>query len=143
MAGKPASRRKPEAFKPTQSGEVSYRLLREAAVKRTKTNPLYKEETCDAHPMLLRAAKAIGEPTGRSCDICDQGELVLLRYAFGPRLPAEGKCLETAADQERLAKKTGMFICRVVEVCCVCSWNYMISSYIIKEPTLEQTELSE
>ena len=135
MALKPASNFPSWRRSPASSSglaEVSYRFLREAAVKEAKTNPISLVDSCDAHPMLLRAANAIGAPTGRLCAICEQDELVLVRYAFGPGLPAEGRCLEDDADQARLAKKVGVFTCRVVEVCCSCSWNYLTGSYTVK-----------
>lgn len=113
------------------SGEVSYMYMRAVAVRQARENPLYRLEMCEAHPMLLRAANAIGEPSGRLCGVCRGRELVLLRYAFGRGLPAEGKCLETEADHRRLASRSGNFKCRVVEVCCACSWNYLIGSYNI------------
>lgn len=103
--------------------------MREAAVRQARENPLYRLEMCEAHPMLLRAANAIGEPSGRLCGVCRGRELVLLRYAFGRGLPAEGKCLETEADHRRLARRSVNSNCRVVEVCCACSWNYLIGSY--------------
>jgi len=132
MAPKPAS--KVRSLSPTESGsaEISYRFMREQVIAEAKVNPILRSEMCDAHPMLLRAAKAIGEPANRLCAFCDRSELVLLRYAFGPRLPAEGRCLESSADQKRLTQKAGSFTCRVVEVCCSCSWNYMISCYTIR-----------
>lgn len=132
MASKPAQ--KVRNVSPAKSGlaEISYRFMRERVIEEARTNPILRSEMCDAHPMLLRAASAVGEPASRLCPFCDHKELVLLRYAFGPRLPAEGRCLENAADQERLSRRAGSFTCRVVEVCCSCSWNYMISSYTVR-----------
>jgi len=132
MATRPVHKLQDTPSKQAELAEVSYRFMRESAVREAKANPIFRSEICDAHPMLLRAANAIGEPSGRLCSICRRDELVLVRYAFGPRLPAEGKCLENAADQDRRARRAGLFTCRVVEVCCSCSWNYMISSYTIR-----------
>ena len=112
--------------------EVSYRLMREAAVKEAKRNPLVREDFRDAHPMLLRAARSVGVPADGMCPLCDAERLVWVKYAFGPRLPAEGRCLENAAAEERLARRVGVFTCRVVEVCCACAWNYLVRSYTVR-----------
>ena len=123
-----------QAARPQPAGfaEVSYRLLREAAVKEAKRNPLMREDFRDAHPMLLRAARSVGVPADGMCPLCDAERLVWVKYAFGPRLPAEGRCLENAADEERLARRVGVFTCRVVEVCCACAWNYLVRSYTVQ-----------
>ena len=128
----PKSRPSPVARSQTpELAEVSYRLLREAAVKEARNNPLTREDFRDAHPMLLRAARSVGKPAAGPCPLCEAEKLVWVKYAFGPRLPAEGRCLESAADEERLKQRVGVFTCRVVEVCCACSWNYQIRSYTV------------
>lgn len=123
-----------QAASPEPSGfaEVSYRLMREAAVKEARRNPLTREDFRDAHPMLLRAARSVGVPADGMCPLCDEERLVCVKYAFGPRLPAEGRCLENAAEEERLAHRVGVFTCRVVEVCCACAWNYLVRSYTVR-----------
>ena len=112
--------------------EVSYRLLRESAVKEARSNPLVREDFRDAHPMLLRAARSVGKAAEGMCPLCESERLVHLKYAFGPRLPAEGRCLESDAEEERLKRRVGIFTCRVVEVCCACAWNYQIRSYTVR-----------
>lgn len=128
------SSRVSQAARPQSAGfaEVSYRLMREAAVKEAKRNPLVREDFRDAHPMLLRAARSVGVPADGMCPLCEAERLVWVKYAFGPRLPAEGRCLENAADEERLARRVGVFTCRVVEVCCACAWNYLVRSYTVQ-----------
>ncbi len=121
-----------QAPKTSGLAEVSYRLMREAAVREARGNPLMREDFREAHPMLLRAARSIGTPTNGMCPLCDEERLVWVKYAFGPRLPAEGRCLENAADEERLTRRVGVFTCRVVEVCCACTWNYLIHSYTVQ-----------
>ena len=112
--------------------EVNYRLMRESAVKEARRNPLVRDDFRDAHPMLLRAARSVGKPAEGMCPLCEAERLVWVKYAFGPRLPAEGRCLESAADEERLKCRVGIFTCRVVEVCCACAWNYQIRSYTVR-----------
>lgn len=128
------SSRASQAARPQSAGfaEVSYRLMREAAVKEARRNPLVREDFRDAHPMLLRAARSVGVPAEGMCPLCEEERLVWVKYAFGPRLPAEGRCLENAADEERLARRVGVFTCRVVEVCCACAWNYLVRSYTVQ-----------
>lgn len=114
------------------TAEVNFKLLRKMAVKRARSNPIARVEMCDAQPMLLRAANAVGESTSEICPICLEEELVWVRYAFGRKLPLEGYCIEVPKDQERLARRAGVITCRVVEVCCACSWNFMVRSYTVR-----------
>jgi hypothetical protein len=41
-----------------------------------------KNDICDAHPELMRAAKHVGEPTRRDCPVCGKEKLVLLAYVL-------------------------------------------------------------
>ena len=77
---------------PRGPGEIDYRLARRALISEFKKGRLAQHEVCDAHPELRRSAKALGLPATRPCPICDEPEMVLVTYVFGPRLPAGGRC---------------------------------------------------
>ena len=114
------------AFAPTAGpGRVDYRLLREATLTGVREGRVSRLEACDAHPELLRAARSYSETTSEPCPLCGEGPLALVRYVFGPRLPAGGRCVATDADWSRLRRRKGNFTCYVVEVCTDCSWNHL------------------
>jgi len=50
-----------------QEAAVEYRLARNAVVREVKAGRRMKEDVCDAHPELLRAARNIGKTTGEDC----------------------------------------------------------------------------
>jgi hypothetical protein len=112
-------------------GEVDYRLARESVLADLEANRLGREDVCDAHPELRRAAVHCGEPTGEDCPVCGDVELVWVRYVFGPRLPSHGRCISTKGELTRLAARKGTFTCYVVEVCAACAWNHLRRSYIL------------
>jgi hypothetical protein len=108
-----------------RSAAVDFRLARNAVLVELRANRLAKEDVCDAHPELLRAAKA-GRRTEESCPVCDDADLVHVTYAFGPRLPSRGRCVESAAELRRLDRSGEELNCYVVEVCPRCSWNHLV-----------------
>lgn len=112
-------------------GEIDYRLAREAILTEFRANRLGREDVCDAHPELRRAAVHCGEASGEDCPVCDGADLVWVRYVFGPRLPAHGRCISTPGELQRLGARKGTFTCYVVEVCAVCAWNHLRRSYIL------------
>ena len=112
-------------------GEIDYRLARESVLADYQSNQLGREDICDAHPELRRAAVHCGEPAGEECPVCEAAELVWVRYVFGPRLPAHGRCISTAGELSRLGARKGTFTCYVVEVCAACAWNHLRRSYLL------------
>jgi hypothetical protein len=116
-------------------GTVDYRLLREATVAAVRKGRLSRADACDAHPELLRAARHCSEATEEPCPLCDGGPLALVRYVFGPRLPAHGRCVVTPGDWERIRRRKGDFVCYVVEVCSDCSWNHLRSRFAVPGAT--------
>ena len=102
------------------------RLLRDAKAKAVRTGRLAREDVCDAHPELVRAAKHVGEPTGRPCPICAEDSLRLVSYVYGEGLKqANGRCLTQEGELESLARRHDDFARYVVEVCHVCRWNHL------------------
>lgn len=113
------------------SGEIDYRLARHSVISEFRKGRLAKHEICDAHPELRRAAREVGEQTSQPCPICEDGNVVLVSYVFGPRLPAHGRCVTTKAELRALARRSGNFACYVVEVCPECSWNHLARTFLL------------
>lgn len=106
-------------------GVVDYRLARRQVVAQFRKGRLSRLDVCDAHPELQRAAAGIGQQTTEPCPICEQGPLVLVTYAFGPRLSAGGRSIATARELAELNRSPTQIACYVVEVCLDCAWNHL------------------
>ncbi len=112
-------------------GVVDYRLARRNAISEYRKGRLTQIDVCDAHPELRRAAEGYSKPTDERCPICSDADLVHVYYAFGPNLPASGKCISGRAELLRLVERAGWggkYTCYVVEVCPACSWNYLVEA---------------
>src|SRR5262247_1328054 len=92
---------RPEAIRGVSSngGVVDYRLTRQAVVRDYRKGRLSRLDVCDAHPELQRAAAGAGAPTSEPCPICEEEAVVLVTYAFGPRLPAGGCSRSAVPDR--------------------------------------------
>ena len=104
---------------------VDYRLTRQAVVREYRKGRLSRLDVCDAHPELRRAATGAGTVTAEPCPICEEEPVTLVTYAFGPRLPAGGRCVSTAREMAKLARGRSQVACYVVEVCTGCAWNHL------------------
>jgi len=113
-----------------ESGRIDYRLARNAVLSEFRRGRLGRRDVCDAQPELLRAARAVGQPTVDPCPICAACAVVHVSYAFGPRLPPSGR-LTTRSELPRLAHSVGALACYVVEVCPECSWNHLASTLLL------------
>lgn len=111
------------------SGQVDFRLARNAVVREFRRGRLSRHDVCDAHPELLRAARSIGEPTGDECPICEDDELVHVTYAFGPRLPASGRTVAGEAELGKLRRGGAEIAVYVVEACRGCGWNHLARTF--------------
>jgi hypothetical protein len=112
-------------------GEIDYRLARQALLAQYRAGRLARHEVCDAHPELRRAAREVGRPTDAECPVCEDDQLVHVSYVFGPRLPAHGRCVTSAAELAKLARRRGQFSCYVVEVCPSCAWNHLARTFLL------------
>lgn len=112
-------------------GDVDYRLARTAALNDFRKGTLSKQDICDAHPELRRAAAHYSRGIREECPICEDHDLVLVSYVFGPRLPSGGRCVRTATEISRFSKRSGVFTCYVVEVCPACAWNHLRRAYVL------------
>ena len=119
---------RPEAIQgatSSQPGTIDYRLARQALVAEYRKKRLARHEVCDAHPELVRAARELGEPTSIECPICEEVNVVLVSYVFGPGLPAFGRCISSKDELAKLKRRPAEMACYVVEVCPNCSWNHL------------------
>lgn len=109
--------------------QVDYRLARNAVVRNFRNGRLSRLDVCDAHPELLRAALNIGDPTNEECPICEEANVVLVSYVFGPGLGPAGHCVANRAELTKLRRRAPELTCYVVEVCVACSWNHLARSF--------------
>jgi uncharacterized protein DUF5318 len=112
-------------------GYIDYTLAKRARLRDWEQGRVSRYDICDAHRDLLRAALYHGEDTGQGCPVCDDGELVFVRYCFGEDLKhRNGRCfpLEEIHD---LGRDLDEFTCYVVEVCPSCAWNHLSVSFIM------------
>ena len=116
-------------FRP--SGHVDHRLARRHVVNEVKRGRLAASEVCDAHPELLRAARGVGQVSEIVCPICEDATVRYVTYAFGPRLPAHGKLVETEKELARLDRGKAELRGYTVEACPACGWNHLQRSFAI------------
>ena len=112
-------------------GQVDYRLTRNAVLSQFRRGRLSRLDVCDAHPELLRVARALGQPTDESCPICESAPVVHVSYAFGRHLSPGGHPFVDAAEPAKLTRRAGEVACYVVEVCPACSWNHLVRTFAI------------
>ena len=112
-------------------GIVDHRLARRMLINQVRLGRISRTEVCDAHPELIRAAKNVGEESSRSCPICEEANVVLVTYVFGPRMPAHGRCVTTKAEMQRLSRGGEELAAYVVEVCPSCRWNHLARTFLL------------
>ena len=121
----------PMAFEPSSlrgvgPGVIDHRLARRALITEYRKGRLARHQVCDAHPELMRAARSIGQATQTDCPICEDHKLVLVTYAFGPRLPKHGRCISNIRDLQELNRRSEQYSAYVVEVCPSCTWHHLL-----------------
>src|SRR5579884_3122261 len=79
-------------------GQVDFRLARRAVLSELRKGRLGRSDVCDAHPELMRAARSIGESASEPCPVCEEHDLVLVSYVFGPGLPPSGQTVASSAE---------------------------------------------
>jgi hypothetical protein len=124
----------PGGFPAAPAGEVDFRLARNAVLSEFRKGRLGRNDVCDAHPELLRAARNVGQPTTDRCPICGKAQLVHVSYVFGPGLPPSGHTVSGAAELKRLARRARETACYVVEVCPQCAWNHLARAFPVGLP---------
>ena len=104
---------------------VEYGLVRRALLAALAQGSLTRDEICDAHPELVRAATHLGRKSGESCPVCREVELREVTYVFGARLPAGGNCPSTRAELLKLERREEPVQCYAVEVCVGCHFHHL------------------
>jgi hypothetical protein len=116
----------PSSLRGVGPGVIDHRLARRALITEYRKGRLARHQVCDAHPELMRAARSIGQATQTDCPICEEHRLVLVTYAFGPRLPKHGRCISNIRDLQELNRRSEQYSAYVVEVCPSCSWHHLL-----------------
>ena len=105
---------------------VDHRLARRALINEYRRGRLRQDQVCDAHPELIRAATNFGAPTSVRCPICDQRDVCLVTYVFGPRLPAFGRVVTKSAELLAMNRRSEDLTAYVVEACIDCRWHHLV-----------------
>jgi len=122
----------PRFTRPSSSRDASleYGLQRAVVLAEVRLGRKSREDVCDAHPELLRAARSgVGRPAGEQCPICDEAELRQVTYLFGAKLPPGGTCPATKTELNRLLRREEPVLAYVVEVCPRCAWHHLLRRY--------------
>jgi len=107
-------------------GVIDHRLARRALVNEYRRGRLRRDQVCDAHPELIRAARNVGQKSKTMCPICEEDQLVLVTYVFGPRLPKHGRVATNVGDLAAFNRRREEFAAYVVEACCTCRWHHLL-----------------
>jgi hypothetical protein len=127
----------------SQRAVVDYGLARRAALTALRgTGSTSREDVCDAHPYLVRAARYHGQPSGRDCPVCREPGLTEVSYVYGDELGQYSGRVKSPCELEEMAREHGEFRVYVVEVCVGapggsvgsgsgCGWNHLVQSYVL------------
>jgi hypothetical protein len=107
-------------------GIVDHRLARRMLINEVRRGRVPLEHVCDAHPELIRAAANVGTETSTSCPICEEVDLRLVTYVFGPRIGPQGRCVSTAKEMRELNARPEDLNAYVVEACTECRWHHLL-----------------
>lgn len=110
---------------------VDYALAKRAALAGLRSGSLTRDDACDAHPYLLRAARYHGEPAGERCPVCGHEPLTHVTYVYGDELGRHAGRVKATAELAELEREYGEFRVYVVEVCQSCAWNHLAMSYVL------------
>jgi uncharacterized protein DUF5318 len=111
---------------------VDYALVRKAVLRDLKRGVLTRLDVCDAHPELLRAGRHVGEDAGHDCPVCTSADVRLVSYVYGDKLKAaNGRCITSEQELEKLGATQDEFARYVVEVCLDCGWNHLVRRYLL------------
>jgi len=104
---------------------VDYTLAKRAKLTDLRGGRLSRDDVCDAHPDLLRAARNVGERTLVPCPVCAESPLVHVTYAFGDALHQSSGRVWPSDGLPDLDRSVDEVACYVVEVCTACCWNHL------------------
>jgi hypothetical protein len=110
---------------------VDYTLAKRAKLTELRGGRLSRDEVCDAHPELLRAARNVGERTPTPCPVCAAEPLVHVTYVFGDALRQANGRVWPRNGLADLHRSMDEVACYVVEVCTACYWNHLAQRYLL------------
>jgi hypothetical protein len=111
---------------------VDYALARKAVLRDYERGVLTRLDVCDAHPELLRAGRYVGEHAAHECPVCAGTDVRLVSYVYGDKLKAaNGRCITSEHELEKLGSSFDEFARYVVEVCLDCGWNHLVRRYLL------------
>ena len=113
-----------------RSGVVEYGLVRHRLLEAMRKGRVRREDVCDAHPELLRAAQHLGVRTARPCPICDATSTSEVTYVFGPKLPPGGTCPSSPAELAKLERREEPVVCYAVEACTACGFHHLARRWV-------------
>jgi hypothetical protein len=109
---------------------VEYGLVRHALLAALAEGVLSRDDVCDAHPELVRAATHLGRNSGETCPVCEEAVLREVTYVFGARLPPGGACPSTRAELLKLERREDPVQCYAVEVCVGCHFHHLVRKWV-------------
>lgn len=115
----------------TQRDTIDYGLARRATLMDLFAGRASTLDVCDAHPYLLRAARYHGEPTETACPVCQRIPLTHVTYTYGDVFKETSGRVRATAELASLEREHAEFTVYVVEVCRTCSWNHLVTSYVL------------
>ncbi len=115
----------------TQRGLVDYALRRRSVLADVTSGRLPLAEVCEASPYLLQAAKFHGVPSDTVCPVCRREQLTHVHWIYGDELATAAGSARRPDELERLASVFSEFTVHLVEVCRSCSWNHLVSSFVM------------
>ncbi len=110
---------------------IDYTLAKRAKLTDLRGGRLSRDDVCDAHPELLRAARNVGEASRVICPVCAEAKLVYVAYVFGDALRQRSGRTWPRDGLGDLDRSVDEFSCYVVEVCTTCSWNHLARHYLL------------
>jgi rubredoxin len=121
-----------EKLDPTKPREVvDYALQRKAALAEVARGRLFREEICDADPNLKRTSRWHGIVSSRFCPVCEIEKLREISYVFSKELgPFSGR-IKKPQEISEMSLNFGQIRVFVVEICELCGWNHLHSSYVV------------
>ncbi|MFD9943137.1 DUF5318 family protein [Nonomuraea sp. NPDC059022] len=115
----------------SQRRVVDYGLAKRALVRSVRSGRTVPRDVCDAQPYLLRAARHLGEPTERTCPVCERENVTNVTYVYGDSLGRHAGQAKATSELVDMAHDYDEFRVYVVEVCQGCSWNHLAVSYVL------------
>ena len=107
-------------------GSIDHRFARRQLLQRFRSGELTRADVCEAQAELMRIALNCSQRSTVACPVCNESTLRVVRFVFGPRLPAGGRPVATRAELRKLAGGPGERRCYTVEVCTSCRWNHLL-----------------